>query len=355
MRSRAFTISLLLLILCSQAAFAMDEITITYRKAETRYGHGEGVLISSQAGEFSFKPGDALPFAYTGATPVGKAGDTVMLRGDNFVYSFLAPRPSGHGYYTISFTLPETQPEKRIEIRLEDGRRVIRSNVDFSVAREGDFLVLRATTSEDHLEIAFITELMYMLTSALLAAALFSLLLLSFIILRRRDIRANLKRYLSFAGEKAKPYLEVKEEEDRLSLYLASPVGLLKGAFKSTFGREGEKLRLSIPHWLISLLILAFLLVVFFNSITSPLEKVWPKLGALKLVFIAAAMVLSVLSALFILSARDEKALIIRLAVIGAGIVGITFAYLGAITLLLAATTAALIYFLSVLILEEEG
>lgn len=354
MRSRAFFIALILLILQAHTVLA-DEITITYRKTEAGYSYGEGVFISSQAGEFYFKPGDVIPFAYNGVTVLGREGDAVLLKGDNFVYSFLAPRPSGHGYYTLSFTLPETQPEKHIEIRIEGGERLIRSNVDFSVEKDGNFLVLRATTSESHIEISFITELAYMIFSSILAAAIFAMFLLLFTILKRRDIRQNIRKYLSFTMERVKPYLEVREEGERLNLYFTSP--RLKNAF-SVFGREGGRLRVSIPYWVISVSVLAFLIVVFFNSILSPLEKVLPMLGPLKTTFIIvitiAAVVLSLLSILFLLSARDERGLIVRFGVIGGGVVGIITAYLGVIALFLAVTTAALIYFLSVLILEEE-
>lgn len=353
-RNRIFTILILLLILQAGLIFAADDITITYRKSEKSYGHGEGLFISHQAGEFSFNPGDSIPFAYTGASLIRKDGDTVLLQGDNFVYSFLAPRPSGRGYYTISLTLPEIQPEKRIEIRLEDGEMVIYSNVGFSVAREGNFLVLRATTTENQLKIRFITRFLYKLLKPLIAAVFFSALLLSFVILRRRDIRLNIRKYVSSAKAISKPYLELRDEEDRFSLYFTSPVGMLRGAFKSIFGREGDKLRISIPHWLISIIIILFLLQAFIHSITSPLRVIWPELGAAKLVFIAAAMVISILSALFLLSARDETALIARFAVIGAGIIGISTAYLGVIAIFLAIITALLIYFLSVVILEEE-
>ena len=352
-RSELFIIAVIVMVFQVPITLAADEISITYRKAETRYGHGEGILISSQSaqsGTFSFNPGDSIPFAYTGAVLEGKVDNTIYLRGDEFVYSFLVPRPTGHGYYTISFDLPETSPEKIIEIRLEDGKEILRSNVDFDVQKEGDFLVLRANTDKNHLKISFITDLMYMILSSIFAAFIFSLVLLSFVIFKRRDIRANIRKYLSFVRKKSMPFLELKEVEHGFRLYFISPVKILKSIFR----KENDKISLSIPNWFISIVIIVFLLVVFFNSVTAPLEKVWPKLGSLKVVFIMAAISLSFLSGLFLLSIRDEKGLIIRLAIIGAGIVGITFAYLGVIAIILSVTTAALIYFLSVLILEEE-
>ena len=77
-------------------------------------------------------------------------------------------------------------------------------------------------------------------------------------------------------------------------------------------------------------------------------------LGIFKVVIIFFAGLISVLSAILIMSIRTENDAAIRFAIIGGGIIGIMFAYLGAIAVLLSVTTALLIYFLSVLVLEEE-
>jgi hypothetical protein len=339
-----------LLILSFSSAYAVDEITLTYRKAETRYGHGEGYLSSAQTGDFAFNRGDSIPFAYTGAVFKIRDKNKIILSGGAFNYAFLAPRPSGHGYYTVSLDLPKTEKPKIIEIRLEDGEKLIRSNVDFEVDKEGDFLVLRGETGLNHIEFSIVTELMSMILSSLIAAFTFGLVLLVFTMFRRKEIKSNVNRYLSFASEKSRSSISISEEKNGYKLDFVSPMKVLRGFLS----KEDDKISLKIPHWLASLVILLFLLVVFFNSITAPLERVWPKLGSLKIVFVLAAFSLSILSVFFLISARDNKALITRLAVIGAAIVGVTFANLGVIALAVSVLTGALIYVLSVLIVGEE-
>ncbi|MHA2054903.1 MAG: hypothetical protein ACW99F_15050 [Candidatus Hodarchaeales archaeon] len=339
-----------LLILNFSAAYAVDEITLTYRKAETRYGHGEGYLTSSQTGDFAFNRGDSIPFAYTGAVLKGREKNRIILSGGAFNYAFLAPRPTGHGYYTVSFSLPETEKPKIIEIRLEDGEKLVRTNIDFEVDKEGDFLVLRGETGLNHIEFSIVTELMSMILSSLIAAFIFGFVLLVFIMFRRKEIKTNLKRYLSMASQKSKPFISINEEKNGYKMDFISPMKVLRGFFS----RDQDKISLKIPHWFVSLVILIFLILVFLNSITAPLERVWPRLGSLKIVFVLAAFTLSILSVFFLLSARDYKELITRLAVIGAAIVGVTFANLGLITIFLAFTTGSLIYLLSILITTEE-
>lgn len=357
MLTRALSVTLVVLLLLLPVALADDELSLTYRKAYTRYGNGEGVLSSSQSGAFSLRPGDATPFAHSGASVQQVEGGKVYLKGESFTYSFLTPRPSGHGYYTISLNLPETEPEKKITLRLEEGKKVIRSNIDFQTHSEGDYLVLEATTDRSHLQLSFITELMYMLLMPLLATLIFSLLLLGFSYLRRATISANFKKIKALARRRSEPHLEVEEQDSGYRIHYTSPARTIKRLFMGIknilAGREGRS-SLYIPYWLITAVILVILLFAFFNSITNPIQEVWSDLGSYQIVFILAAVALSVFSLLFILSAGDERAFIMRLAVVGAGVVGITFAYMGIIALLLALTTAALIYFLSVLLLEEE-
>jgi hypothetical protein len=328
----------------------VDEITLTYRKAETRYGHGEGYLTSSQTGDFAFNRGDSIPFAYTGAVFKGREKNRIILSGGAFNYAFLAPRPSGHGYYTVSLDLPETEKLKIIEIRLEDGEKLIRSNIDFEVDKEGDFLVLRGETGLNHIEFSIVTELMSMILSSLVAAFIFGFVLLIFIMLRRKEIKTDLKRYLSMASEKSTPFISINTEKNGYKMDFISPMKVLRGFFS----RDQDKISLKIPHWFVSLVILIFLLLVFLSGITAPLERVWPKLGALKIVFVLAAFTLSILSFFFLFSARSHKALITRLAFIGAAIVGVTVANLGVIALALSVITGALIYVLSILMVEED-
>jgi hypothetical protein len=280
----------------------------------------------------------------------GREKNRIILSGGAFNYAFLAPRPTGHGYYTVSLDLPKTEKPKIIEIRLEDGEKLIRSNVDFEVDKEGDFLVLRGETVLNHIEFSIITELMSMILSSLISAFIFGLVLLVFIMFRRKEIKTNLKRYLSMTSQKSKPFISINEEKNGYKMDFISPTKVLRGFFS----RDQDKISLKIPHWFVSLVILIFLLLVFLSSITAPLERVWPKLGALKIAFVLAAFTLSILSVFFLLSARSHKALITRLAFIGAAIVGVTVANLGVITLVLALTTGVLIYLLSMFIIEEE-
>jgi hypothetical protein len=191
---------------------------------------------------------------------------------------------------------------------------------------------------------------MSMILSSLIAAFIFGFVLLVFIMFRRKEIKINLTRYLSMAGEKSKSFIRISEENNGYKLDFVSPMKVLRGFFS----RDQDKISLKIPHWLASLVILLLLLLIFFNSLTAPLERVWPQLGSLKIIFVLAAFTLSILSVFFLLSARDYKALITRLAVIGAAIVGVTFVNLGVMALAVSVLTGALIYVLSVFIVEEE-
>ena len=73
-----------------------------------------------------------------------------------------------------------------------------------------------------------------------------------------------------------------------------------------------------------------------------------------KMVIVLAAILFAVLSMLLLLSAKNSKSLSLRFGVVGGGIVGTMFGYLGLFALILAVTTCLLIYILSVLLLEEE-
>ena len=353
---------LLLFFLCSlPIASAADEIHITYDQVkidegEFRYWYGKGVFLYTEVSEnFCIDIGDAEIIAFTGAIPIKKEGDKIdfIRTDDKFESAFLASVPEGHGLYTVSFKLPAIsgREDRVVIIEIEHGGKIINSNVEFDSHKEGEYLVLEAKTNERDLKFRYITKLVYMLFANMLAGGCFILILLGYVTLRRKEIKEKLRMNISETRRKIKSPIGSKEREGGYEISL--DFGFLK-SIKEAFRCKEKKSCFKIPFWLVSGAIIAFLLLVFFFSLKSPLEKVWDSLGIFKIVIVLSAILFAVLSGLLLLSAKSYKSLSLRLGVVGGGIVGAMFGYLGLFAVILAVTTCLLIYLLSVLLLEEE-
>jgi hypothetical protein len=352
---------LLLFLLCSlPIASAADEIHITYDQVkidegEFRYWYGKGVLSTELSEDFCMDIGDAEIIAFTGAIPIKKEGNKVdfITTDDKFESAFLAPVPEGHGLYTVSFTLPAIsgRGDREVIIKIENGGKIINSTVDFDSHKEGEYLVLEVKTNERDLNFRYISKLVYMLLANMLAGGCFILILFGYVTLRRKEIKEKLRMNISELKRKIKSPIGLKEREGDYEISL--DFGFLK-RIRAEFRYKEKKLSFAIPFWLVSGVIIAFILLVFFFSLKSPLENVWDSLGMFKIVILLSAILFAVLSGLLLLSAKSSKSLSLRFGVVGGGIVGAMFGYLGLFALILAVTTCLLIYLLSVLLLEEE-
>ena len=338
---------------------ATDEIHITYDQVkidegEFRYWYGKGVLTSEVSENFSIDIGEAEIIAFTGAIPIKKEGEKInfVMTDDKFEFSFLAPVPEGHGLYRVSFKLPEMsgRADREVVIRIDNGGKIINSNVDFDLHKEGEYLVLKAKTNERDLNFRYITKLVYMLFANMLAGGCFILILLGYVTLRRKEIKERLHMNISETKRKIKFPIGSKEKE--ASYEISLDFGFLK-SIREAFRYKDKKFSFKLPFWLVSGIIIVLLLLVFFFSLKSPLESVWDSLGMFKMVIVLSAVLFAVLSMLLLLSAKNYKSLSLRLGIVCGGIVGAMFGYLGLFAVILAVTTCLLIYFLSILLLEE--
>lgn len=346
MRGLTFVLFSLFLFTTSQQIWA-DDITITYSPAgigeESGYWYGQGSLSSSVGENFSLDLGDTDIVSFSsGFTPIEREGEKVYLanlENKNFEALFLTPRPSGHGLYKISFILPEINEEKNLKIRINQADKMLFSNINFTSYKEGEYLILEAKTNERNLSVRFLTKLAYMVFADTVGAGVFILVLLGYVSIKRKKIKEVIKSRMRALRRKS-PFLKKGQKQFEISLTFVEY-------------RDG-KLFLRIPFWFLSGLIIVFLSLVFFFSITSPLGRIWHSLGTFKAGVVLFAIVLGILATLLLVSAKTDKELALRFGIIGAGIIGSMFAYLGIFALVLAITTCLLIYFLSVLLLEEE-
>jgi len=245
---------------------------------------------------------------------------------------FLAPRPSGHGLYKVSFTLPEINKEKNLKIRIDQADKVLFPNINFTSSKEGGHLVLEAKTYERNLSFRFLTKPAYTVFADTVGAGVFMLILLGYVSIRRKKIKEVIKSRMRALRRKSS-FFKKSQKQFEISLTFMEY-------------RDG-KLFLRIPFWFLSGLIIVFLSVVFFFSITSPLGGIWYNLGVFKAVVVLFAIILGILATLLVISAKTDKELALRFGIIGAGIIGSIFGYLGIFALVLAITTCLLIYFLS--------
>lgn len=355
-----FLLFFLILSLLSPLATIADEIHIIYEPAkidcESRYWYGKGLLTSEVKEKFSLDIGDVEIISFAGAIPTKKVGNKIdfMRVDEEFQCAFLSLKPKGHGLYRIAFKLPKIGSNTNVRIEIEGGEKIFLSNIDFNCHKEGSYLILEAKTDQRNLNFVCITKLTYMLLADTFAGGIFILVLIGYVAFRRKEIRKNIRSRLKSSKEKIKtksPFgLEVNEGHYEVSFDL----NRLKES-KKPIGYKERKLFFRIPFWFLSAVIIIFLLIVFFFSITNSLERIWGSLGIFKIVIISFAMLSGILSGLLLISAKSYKELSLRVGIIGGGIVGSMFGYLGILAIILAVTTCLLIYFLSILLLEEEG
>ncbi|MBO8180433.1 MAG: hypothetical protein H0Z19_08145 [Archaeoglobus sp.] len=340
-----FVLLILALLIAIQPALA-DEIHVKFREAkipngEFRYWYGEGELRSNYSGVAELREGDATIISYSG---LEIENGSVFAANPEIL--FLLPKPSGHGIYKVDFTLPSISGgPAELTIDIQNGKMILFSNVDFEVEDYGEYLRLHAVTDSRHVSFYFVTELAYMLFSDFVAAGIFFLSLLVYVVWKRKEIGAYLRKNLRGA---VRLPVEVSEYEKGYALKfggvkLSKPVEFVNG-----------KLVVKIPHWLISAVLIVLLSAVFIESVTRPLRDHWAMLGKFGYGVIAAGGLIGLLSAILLLSSTDERSFVRRLSLIGGGLVGTMFAFLGWLSVVLFITTALLIYYLSMLILEED-
>lgn len=335
---------ILILLIAIQPVLA-DEIYVKFREAkilngEFRYWYGEGELRSNYTGVTELNEGDATIISCSGLEI--KNGSIFAV---NPEILFLLPKPSGHGIYKVDFTLPSISDEAaELTIDIQNGKMVLFSNVNFDVEDYGEYLRLRAVTDSRHVSFYFVTELAYMLISDFVAAGVFFLSLLVYVVWKRKEVKAYLRKNLRGA---VRLPIEVAEYEKGYTLKFGMKIS-------KPFEFVDGKLVLKIPHWLISAVLIVFLSAVFIESVTRPLREHWDMLGKFGYGVIAAGGLIGLLSAILLLSSTDERSFVRRLSLIGGGFVGTMFAFLGWLSVALFITTTLLIYYLSMLILEED-
>ncbi|AMM40589.1 membrane protein [Candidatus Desulfofervidus auxilii] len=345
-----FRFLLFLLIFLFPLNIVADEIHIIYESAKIDgqfgYWYGKGTLNAEIKDDFWLNIGDARIISFSGAIPIKREGDKIyfMKQDERFECAFLLPRPKGQGLYKLSFNLPQINNNTDVEIEIVAGEKLLSSNPHFKSQKEGNYLILKGKTNKAKLSFIYITKLSYMLLSDALAGSIFILILIGYVAIRRKEIKEKFNMNLSEIKRKIMSQIVLKQEEGCYEISLEKP-----------FGHKENRFFFRIPFWFISAIIIIFLLIVFFFSLTNPLKKIWDSLGIFKLVIMFFALFSAILSGLLLISAKDYKELSLRFGIIGGGIIGSMFGYLGIFAIILAIVTCLLIYFLSILLIEEEG
>ncbi len=345
-----FRFLLFLLIFLFPLNIVADEIHIIYESAKIDgqfgYWYGKGTLNAEIKDDFWLNIGDARVISFSGAIPSKREGDKIyfMKQDERFECAFLLPRPKGQGLYKLSFNLPQINNNTDVEIEIVAGEKLLFSNPHFKSQKEGNYLILKGKTNKAKLSFIYITKLSYMLLSDALAGSIFILILIGYVAIRRKEIKEKFNMNLSEIKRKIMSQIVLKQEE-----------GCYEISFEKPFGHKENRFFFRIPFWFISAIIIIFLLIVFFFSLTNPLKKIWDSLGIFKLVIMFFALFSAILSGLLLISAKDYKELSLRFGIIGGGIIGSMFGYLGIFAIILAIVTCLLIYFLSILLIEEEG
>jgi len=159
----------------------------------------------------------------------------------------------------------------------------------------------------------------------------FILILLGYVIVQRRKIKEVAKSRIKFAKVKLAT--------------VKSPLG-----FKKTQGHYESSSR--VPFWFTSGLIIIFIAVLFTFSLIGSLGKVSSTLGEDETILFT--ITIGILATLLLISAKTDKELALRFGIIGGGVIGSMFGYRGIFALILAITTCLLIYFLSLIVVQEQ-
>jgi hypothetical protein len=361
-------ILLIFTILCIQATYAEDDIQLTFRQAQIgqdhRFWNGEGYLRATG--------GTAEIRRYSSnLNLVDQDKDKIILSHKGpaeFEICFLTGRPGGHGYYEIDEVLPTIGDRRHIIIEIENGDRLLYSNINWSVEKGGSYLTLEGYTDQDHLQLIYITKFANMAFTNAFAAAVFLGLLLAYLLYRRKAVRSRINMNLRRAKDEGiLPFKYESSNRGYRITYLQNDAVPDKAPYPAE-GMGEQTLRddgsassshpsnpsVFIPSWLVSCLIMIVLMIIFIQSLFRPFMPVWDQLGVLRYGIILGGLVYAVLSMIFISSASSQKEQLARVGIIGGGIVWIMFSYLGWIALLLGGCTALLIYLLSILVMEGE-
>jgi len=347
---------LIFTILCIQATYAKDDIQITFRQAQIgqdyRFWNGEGYLRATGEKDLTLYPGTSEIRRFTSnLNIVEQSKDKIILSHhdpEEYEIGFLTGRPGGHGYYVIDEVLPKISDRRHIVIEIENGDRLLYTNINWSVEKGGSYLTLESYTDQDHLKIIYLTKFANMVASNALVAFLFLGFLFGYLLYKKKVVRSSIR--MNLRKVKNGEFLPFRYESSDCGYRITYLKNLIKDECEaSTYGPS-----LFIPTWLVSGLIIIVLMIFFIQSLFNPMISVWDQLGVLRYAIILGGLVYAVLSMIFISSANCQKEQLARVGIIGGGIVWIMFSYLGWIALLLGGCTALLIYLLSVLVMEGE-
>ncbi|WP_340817886.1 hypothetical protein [Methanolobus sp. WCC4] len=358
---RWIPIFMLVFILFLPTPVIADDITITYDQVLIGDNHifwyGQGELISEAGNDFFFDYGESeILTTSSSAKAVGLDDSKIHFSSSNDVFeaNFLSSMPETFGtgifkVYTIKVELPEVNEEKKVQIKIEDAGKIIVSNVDIiSSKTDGQYLILNFETKNRDMEITYITKPTFKLFSILLATALFSLLFLILILIRRIDILEGIK--MNVNDFKKAAIFESRMNKDNYELSL----DLFKLKLYNLLEISGNRFYLRIPFWLFYCFIFIVLLCSFFRSMTYPVEDIWNMLNRGRIVIFFFVSVLALLSLILIASIRTDRDASIVFGLIGGCLVGIILSHFGSIAVILSLTTALLIYFLSMAALNKN-
>lgn len=231
---------------------AEDDIYLRFRQAqlgdEYRFWHGEGKLIIDEAGkELILNKGSCEIRHYSSNLVLLEEDDENILFSSSSTSPedaeiiFLANRPGGHGYYSIDIVLPKVGEKRHLKIEIENGERVLYSNLDLEQQNWGRYLTLEGETEETRVRIIYMTKLANRVFSNAFAAFLFMGLLLAYLIYKRRQVARSLRANIREVKAKLRilriPFNFVSEEDGYRLVYTG------RGDGKSRRGSDEETIR----------------------------------------------------------------------------------------------------------------
>lgn len=338
---------------------------------EYRFWNGEGDLQAPIIDNQTLYPGTSEIRRHTSNLKfIDRDDRSIHLVSQNpgdFVIGFLTGRPDGYGYYMIDEILPKVNDYRHITLKIENGARLVYSNLNWSIVKGGKFMTLECVTEQDHLQLIYLTKMADAIISNAIAAMLFLGVILAYLLHRRKDVRSrmnvNLKRaktgdILPFRYEQLDQgyritYLKDKVTGDSCNASAKKELQIAQHDGRASSCNPANP-SVFIPAWMVSVLATIALMIIFIRSLFSPFMPIWDQLGALRYGIIAGGLVYAVLAMIFISSACSQREMLARVGIIGGGIICIMMAYLGWIALLLGGCAALLIYILSILVMEGE-
>lgn len=359
-----------------------DEIHLAFRQAqvgdEYRFWNGEGYLQAPTGENQTLCIGTSEIRCHTSNLKFVNQDEErinlVSLQPGEFEIGFLTGRPNGHGYYLVDEILPKVNDQRHITLEIENGDRLVYSNLNWSVQKGGNIMTLECVTDQDHLQLLYLTKLANAAISNAIAAVLFLGFLLVYLLHRRKDVRSRINKNLKRAKKgDLLPFMYEQLDQGYRITYLRDKVAgdgcnasakmeqqiemmdrQIERQSESSSSCNRANPSVFIPTWLVSGLATMVLMIIFIRSLFSPIMPKWDQLGVLRYGVIVGGLGYAVLSMIFILSAGSQRELLARVGIIGGGIIWIMFSYLGGIALLLGGCAALLIYLLSILVVEGE-